>query len=186
MNLALDPSRTPPIIVAKPWNTIKKGHANYVQVIHTSKLAGTWSKLGDTDIYVDFKEKQKSLYHSIIDNHGLAFFIHIATATKRLYLIAGENKIVTMIKRDAKIRNFVEPTPNENECLIGIYSTVNQQLRGKKYEISFQNRTDDFWKALGRFSNDKIFFEKAKPPIFDDMLELEKNNQIEVDPNVEE
>ncbi|XP_031635208.1 uncharacterized protein LOC116348366 [Contarinia nasturtii] len=189
MLLALDPSRTPPLLAAKPLNTIQKGHAKYVQVIHTSKVAGVWDKLGDIDIYADIKQKSwqkdKSLLDTISDSHGLAFFIHVATATKRLFLIANQNRTPTIIERNLPIP-FTEPTLKENEVLIGVYSTLNPKIQGKKFEISFKNKTNDLWEALGQLSSDKIFFEQSKPVLTDDMMELVKNNQNEIDPNTTE
>lgn len=150
----MDPSK---LLVAKSLNTIKKEYATYVQVIHTSKIAGQWNAMGDIDIYVHF-QPESSFLRAIDDKHSLSFFIHVATATKRLYLIAEQNG-----KRTGRVIPSDEeeslPRPKAKECLIGVYATQNSG--GGKYWISLKNQSDIFWKALGELSNDRIFFEQA-------------------------
>ncbi|XP_031635216.1 uncharacterized protein LOC116348371 [Contarinia nasturtii] len=151
MLLALDPSKTPPILVSKPLNTIKKGHAKYVQVIHTSKVAGQWDRLGDIDVYVRF-QPETSFFRAIDDKHSLSFFIHVATATKRLYLVADQNE------KGKGTVIATEPMPKANECLVGIYGNFDSNIPGGKYVISLKNQSDVFWAALGKLSNNRIFF----------------------------
>ncbi|XP_031635206.1 uncharacterized protein LOC116348364 [Contarinia nasturtii] len=139
MLLALDPSKTPPF-GAKIKNSIKRGHANYVQVIHTSSVVALWEQLGDIDIFVKQKT-DSSFLDSIIEKHQLAVEIHMATATKRIYLIADENEKGngTMVKREEN-ESFIEPTPKANECLVGIYGTMGQRgKKGKKFTIRLKN-----------------------------------------------
>ncbi|XP_031635205.1 uncharacterized protein LOC116348363 [Contarinia nasturtii] len=150
MLLALDPAKFPPF-GAKAKNTIKSGHANYVQVIHTSNVVGIWDQLGDTDIYVKFKT-ESSFFESIADKHQLSYYMHVTTASKRLFLIAeqNENRNGTVIKSE---NAYTEPKPKSNECLVGVYSTLNPRHRGKKFTISLTNylsagKSGGKWKVL--------------------------------------
>lgn len=148
---ALDPSRTPPIMV-KPKTPIKKGLANYVQVIHTTvegKNGGVFEKSGDVDVYLKYKPGQNQ---QLID--GLDFYVHIATATKRLYVLASEKGSGTMIK----IGRQKLPEPKSNECIVGIYGTI-PKVRGKKFIISVADRTEILKTALNLYADRTIFFE---------------------------
>lgn len=150
LKTALDPCKFPPF-GSKAKDTIKSGHADYVQVIHTSNVVGNWDQIGDIDIYVKFKT-ESSLLDSIADKHQLAYYMHVSTASKRLYLIAdqNENRNGTVIKSEY-VRT--EPKPKPNECLVGIYGILNPNNRGKKFTISLTNylttgKSCGAWKVL--------------------------------------
>ncbi|XP_031635213.1 uncharacterized protein LOC116348369 [Contarinia nasturtii] len=153
MLLALDPSKTP-LFMRKPSKTIKKGHADYVQVIHTS-IVGISDPIGDTDIFV--KYTAESLSETFNDKHSLAFYIHVATATKRLYLLGEENGNGTLVRRG---RNAEYPEPKSNECLVGIYGKRIEGNVGREFVVSLKNRTDLFQQSLDRYHNHWIFFER--------------------------
>lgn len=155
----MDPSKTIPFLGTKPANTIKRGDANYVQVIHSS-FCGIQKPLGDVDIYV--KYKGNSFLEELTDKHALGVYLHVATATKRLYVIADEKESGkgTIILRIGQ--NIRQPKPNE--CLVGIYGSLNPFIEGKKFVISLKNRTNLFWGALGDFSGYEIFFELPEIP----------------------
>ncbi|XP_031635211.1 uncharacterized protein LOC116348367 isoform X2 [Contarinia nasturtii] len=119
MLLALDPSKTIPFFGTKPTNTIKRGHASYVQVIHTS-VFGIREPLGDVDIYV--KYKGESFVDDLNDKHAMGAYFHVATATKRLYVIADEKDSGngTLIFAHGNVRK-----PKPSECVVGVYGTLN-------------------------------------------------------------
>ncbi|XP_031635217.1 uncharacterized protein LOC116348372 [Contarinia nasturtii] len=146
--LALDPSKTP-LLMAKPKSTIKRGVAHLVQVIHTS-IIGITQQIGDIDIYVT----KSKLGIAVSLEHGLDFFVFLATATKKLYLLAEKNGNGTMIRQGEPFR---EPGPKE--CVVGVYSNPNPNQYGKMFEISLVNRTKTFKEALGMYYNEDIFFE---------------------------
>lgn len=124
----MDPSKTPPF-GAKIKNSINRGHAEYVQVIHTSKIVAITDQLGDVDIYIKGKS-DSSFLDSIVENHQLAVEIHFAVATKSIFLVAQEKGNGTMIHKNSE--SFVEPTPKANECIVGIYGKKGQNSEKRK------------------------------------------------------
>ncbi|XP_031637029.1 phospholipase A1-like [Contarinia nasturtii] len=165
--LALDPIK-PPLFGAKIRDSIKRGYANYVQVIHTSRKLGIWDQMGDVDVYVKY-EVVKNL-GPLNDEHGLAFFIHLATATKRLFIAAnlkGDGN-GNVMKSDDLIF--------EDECVVGVYGGLKSVHRGKKLVLLLGKRDPVFWDQIGMFRDAEIFLGSQ---------EVEKEEKIS-DPNGEE
>ncbi|XP_031631259.1 uncharacterized protein LOC116345747 [Contarinia nasturtii] len=155
--LALDPIKTP-LFGWKIKNSIRKGDAKYVQVIHTSKKAGTWDQIGDVDIYVKYEvgqpERQNVL--NLNDDHLLAFFIHVAISTKRLYIKADltENGKGTVLQAGT---SFKPPTMKQNELAIGIYGQLKDYQRGKKYGLILTKAVKlAFWGGVANFAKSEI------------------------------
>lgn len=65
---------------------IRRGDASYVQIIHTDIKAGTILQTGDVDIIVDCPV-------SIFNKHVFAVYMHMATAMKKLLLIAEKDEL---------------------------------------------------------------------------------------------
>ncbi|XP_031639023.1 uncharacterized protein LOC116351105 [Contarinia nasturtii] len=151
MLLALDPSRTPPVLAKTPKDTIKPDLAEYVQVIHTSSVQGmTKTRLGHVDIYARLNGGR-----ILSNNHGLAFFLHVATATKRFYIVAdegskGKGKLV-------QIQGDILPQPKSNECQLGIYAVLNENHIGQKFGFSLTKREELFFSALGQYADPSVF-----------------------------
>ncbi|XP_031637261.1 uncharacterized protein LOC116349802 [Contarinia nasturtii] len=141
--LALDPIKTP-LLGTTIKDTIKRGDADYVQVIHTSQEVGIWDQLGDVDIYV--RSDSQSHSDPLNDEHGIAFFIHLATSTKRLYLTASsnENGIGTV--------SIMPPMTKAIECLIGVYGFPKWNDIGKRFGFSLDNRSSLFWREMTHFA----------------------------------
>ncbi|XP_031635215.1 uncharacterized protein LOC116348370 isoform X2 [Contarinia nasturtii] len=155
--LGLDPSRTPPF-VAKPPHTGYRGFADYTQVVHSSNVLGVWDQLGDTDIYIKHKpDSDQSFLNTLAEKHGLVFYLHAATATKRLCIIADKNKNATGKILYGEERPF--PEPNQNECILGVYSTKKEYYNGQKFTISLVNRSKYVYDVLGEYTSDRMFFE---------------------------
>ncbi|XP_031634967.1 uncharacterized protein LOC116348192, partial [Contarinia nasturtii] len=146
--IALDPIKTP-LLGTTIKDTIKRGDADYVQVIHTSKKVGIWDQLGDIDVYVKYEPDTDS--GAFNDDHLIAFFIHIATSTKRLFLTGELN--------ETGIGNVSRTQPNTalTECTIGIYGSLLMKNRFKKFGISLENRNPVFWGGIGPFGKTEIF-----------------------------
>ncbi|XP_031635977.1 phospholipase A1 1-like [Contarinia nasturtii] len=150
MLLALDPIKTPRF-GPKIKDSIKKGDADYVQVVHTSKKVGMWDQMGDVDIYVKY-EKQKNM-GSLNDEHGVAFFIHLGTSTNRLYMWARENGNGSVWTQKGKALH--------DECTIGVYGILKSQHRGKKLGLWLAKRNaENFWEGIGSFN----LAEQVLPP----------------------
>lgn len=137
----------------KTAHFIQSEDAEYVQVIHTSFL-GVSQKIGHIDIFLNYKSE--SLFSSLFEKHGLGVYLHAATATKKVYLIAevgGNGTMITDTKQPLrKLRS--------KECLIGIFGTFDERKKGKKYEITLTDREQikQFWKSLGEYKKDELFW----------------------------
>lgn len=124
----------------------RNGDAKYTQAIHTS-FVGVTNKVADDDIYLDYKSE--SIASALKEKHGLGLYMHVATSTKRLFLIAEENGNGTMVANNGlSLREL-----KQKECLIGIYGTSNHTKNRKKFKISLNNREQikRFWDLLGEF-----------------------------------
>ncbi|XP_031635746.1 uncharacterized protein LOC116348774 [Contarinia nasturtii] len=162
--LALDPIKTPRF-GPKIKNSINKGDANYVQVIHTSKKVGMWDQMGDVDIYV--KNAKQDNLGFLNDEHGIAFFIHLGTSTKRLFIWVRENGNGSVWTRNGK--------ELDDECTIGVYSTLKSQHRGKKLNLYLKNANlENFWRGIGSFNMAELFLGAHD-------VELEERISIETD-----
>ncbi|XP_031617561.1 phospholipase A1-like [Contarinia nasturtii] len=148
--LALDPAGTS-FFWNKPGHMIKSGDADYVQVIHTSAF-GLDQPVGDVDIYVD-STSNKILLGAWAEKHALSVYLHIATSTKRLFIIAEVrgNGILLISERQPR-----ELKPQE--CQIGIYGTLQAHHKGKQFNISIVDREDTtvFWDALGELGGKEM------------------------------
>ncbi|XP_031632635.1 uncharacterized protein LOC116346619 [Contarinia nasturtii] len=122
------------------------GAADYVQVIHTSIKVGMWNQMGDVDIYVKYESDEN--LGPLNDVHGIAFFIHLVTSTKRLFIMAEmNNNTKPGIGKVLNSPTNIEP----NECLIGVHGTLNVSHRGKKFGFLLKNGDPIFWRGVGNF-----------------------------------
>lgn len=131
----------------------RSGIAQYVQTIHTSNNFGTTRQTGDVDIYMDYKFE--TLMNNFMKKHGLSVFVHMASSTKRIFMLAeedGQGKII--VNAD---RKQTQPIPKSNECLIGIYGELDESKQGKSYNMSLTYHSKVFWDNLKGFVNEKYF-----------------------------
>lgn len=127
----------------------KSGDAQYVQCLHTSSNFGTTRKIADIDIYVHYKFD--TILMNLLKKHGLSVFLHIATATKRLYLIAEEKGNGTMIANVGQNLRELK----SNEVLLGVYGALDEQKKGKTFELSLLGRNKVFWDNLKGLVSEK-------------------------------
>ncbi|XP_031635204.1 uncharacterized protein LOC116348362 [Contarinia nasturtii] len=146
MLLALDPAKIP-FFLSKPNPAISKNDAEYVQVIHTS-FYGMNERVGHVDIFVDYKSDGGQV------KHALALYVHVATATRRLFMMATDKGNGTVTKG----RGQTTPTPKRNECLIGLYGTMNRNNDGKRFEFSLTKHKIPFWHTVCEYRNSEMFF----------------------------
>lgn len=148
--IGLDPAGTKFMFdVTAPY--IQSGDAEYVQIIHTSAL-GMIRNTADADIYIKYDSPIRS---GIINLHSLAVYIHIAIATKRLFIIAEESGRSTMI-----VNTGTPPrAANKTECLMGIYGKLDQRKQYKTYQVTFtsQKQVETFWESLGEYGSEYLF-----------------------------
>ncbi|XP_031617558.1 uncharacterized protein LOC116337273 [Contarinia nasturtii] len=144
MLLALDPSGNSFLLNKVTYP--KRGDANYVQVIHTSGV-GITRQVGDVDIYLTYKSK--ALW-GVFEKHDLGLYMHFGTSTKRFYLIGEENGNGTIVVNNGQPLRQLKPS----ECLIGIYGTLNEHQKGKRFEMSLVHREEVklFWDTLGEYA----------------------------------
>lgn len=121
-----------------------------MQTIHTSKITGTIYEIADVDIYVKWQSLSDGIIDGIREKHVLVFHLYVAICIKGLVLIAEENG-------DGKIylahdeRRIIK----ENECEVGVYSSLHTKKKGKKFQISFKNRQNLLCFGLDRFNSAK-------------------------------
>lgn len=130
---------------------IERGYAEYTQIIHTSFI-GMRKKTGDVDIFINYISDIKS---GLINLHALSVYVHIATSTKRLYLIGEENGAGSIIANTGRpVR-----AQNQTESLVGVYGKFETKKYMRKFDISLTTpeRVNQFWNALGEFGSDDIF-----------------------------
>lgn len=142
-------------------------------MIHTSKKIGIWDQMGHFDIYVK-NEAMKEL-GPLNDEHGIAFFIHLATSTKRLFITAelNENGNGTVLRTDGETPMNHDTKPNE--CAIGIFGTLKYNHNGKKYYLSLKNHTVKvFWEGIDNFAKAEIF---SDPDDDDECIVCYKNKK---------
>ncbi|XP_031617380.1 uncharacterized protein LOC116337153 isoform X2 [Contarinia nasturtii] len=141
--LALDP---PNISDSGPQinGTIRSGDASYVQVIHTNKYRSIWDQIGDVDIYVNY-DYYYSENSPLDDKHGLAFFLHLATSTKRFCIIGTLEE-----RRDGILLKNARDSFGKSEIVVGIYGTLKPEQRGQIFFVSInREQRIEFWKRLG-------------------------------------
>lgn len=140
----------------KMLETIKRGTAGFIQVIHTNKYRGIWDRIGDVDIYVDYYEYSRSYRDPLGDSHNIAFFIHLGTVTKKLYIVAdlNENGDGTVVKRERGRDRHRWSSDLE----IGLYAPLNESLRGKRLFVKIESRQGEtFWDGIGQnFSDPRL------------------------------
>lgn len=90
---------------------------------------------GDIDIYI------QDLPVGILDRHGFGPYLHMATAMKKLLLIAEKNGAGKVIQLD-KNPNEIDRYPHKNEAYVGVYSESEYCKRGQKFYFSMKNRTE--------------------------------------------
>ncbi|XP_031639885.1 phospholipase A1 1-like [Contarinia nasturtii] len=152
--LALDPIKIPLLKENKIKETLRTVDADYVQVIHSSQEVGIWDQLGHVDIYVKYVPDTD--LRALNNEHGIAFFIHVATSTKRLYLTAASNENGTGTISTVQFRT------GTIECPMGVYSTLQLAHRGKKFGLWLENRRSNFWTKLGYLADAKLLANQAE------------------------
>lgn len=149
--IGLDPAR---MTFFLNWeNQFKSKLAHYAQIIHTSNTFGNNMQTGDVDIFVDYSFE--TMKKNFLKRHGISVFLHIATATKRLFLLAEENGKGKIIANTCG--NQSQPIHPPNECLIGIYGTLNECKHGKSFKMSLIQHSTEFWNHLNGLVNEKFF-----------------------------
>lgn len=112
---------------------IKKGDADYVQIYHTDPVhLGTMDKSGDVDIMVD------NVPASAEQKHAFAVYLHMATAMKKLLLIAerkGKGQVIPIDGNLTQGNRALKP----DEVFLGVYSEKEDSKRGT-FRISLENR----------------------------------------------
>lgn len=127
-------------------DTIRKGDASFVQVVHTDKSKGIWEQIGDVDIYI--KNNGYSSYSSGTKNdHNVAFFTHLGTSTKRFYMYAHENE-----SRNGTILRWArEDRYGTSQCMVGVYATLKPGCVGKKLFVGMgYDEHGTFWNETGQ------------------------------------
>lgn len=121
---------------------INRASAAYVQIIHTDTLfSGTSFQCGHVDIYV------RDLPVGISAWHGFATYLNMATAMKKLLLIAekkgkyGKIEAGQLIELD-KNPDQINRRPKENEVFIGVYGELEESKNGHKFYFSLKDRLD--------------------------------------------
>lgn len=119
---------------------INRGIAAYVQIIHTDTLfSGTSFQCGHVDIYV------RDLPVGIDGWHGFATYLNMATAMKKLLLIAeksgkyGKTSAGQLIELDKHPDQKDRPL-KENEVFIGVYGEFEESKNGQKFYFSLKDR----------------------------------------------
>lgn len=142
--IALDP-------IKKIKNFITRDAADYVQAIHISKKVGISEQLGDVDVYV---KNADANFGYINDDHAFAYFLHLAISTKRLFITAdptenGNGAVLLPQNAQNNTRRI--------ECVVGVYGTLRSNHRGKKFGLSFKNRTAVFWNGIAKYRSEDMF-----------------------------
>ncbi|XP_031617149.1 phospholipase A1-like [Contarinia nasturtii] len=123
-----------------PENYLRKGDAQYVQIIHSS-LMGTTLKLGDADIFI-----KSDKWHPY-KNHKLAVKANNLASGKRAILIASKKGNGRVI--DIQEGKSIDFDLKSDECLLGVYNdgdnkeeTVRDDENQEKnvFKISLMNR----------------------------------------------
>lgn len=131
---------------------IGRGDASYVQIIHTDPvLLGTPFQSGDVDIY--FQDLPVDIMH----RHGFAPYLHMATAIKRLLIIAERNRegaVIPVLKSSDLADNLT--LTDKDEVIVGVYSELNESKRGQKFYVSLKNRFEMLRSSLAQFIKIKI------------------------------
>lgn len=128
---------------------IRRGDASYVQIIHTDAVAGTVLQTGDVDIIVDAPV-------NFLHKHHFSVYMHMATAMKKLLLIAEEDGTGRVVPINLNFP-IEERVPRENEVFIGVYSELDESKRGKRYKISFQDfRTEILRRSIAHVVKAKM------------------------------
>lgn len=135
-------------------NTIIRGTADYVQVIHSHKGIGIWDQIGDVDIYV--KYEGIAFREPLEDRHGIAFFLHLGTSTKRMHVLAelNENRNGIVSRQSTDNRLMLDTV-----CEVGIYAVLKEGHRGKKLFVGLiREERVEFWMGIDpKFLNTEIF-----------------------------
>lgn len=129
---------------------INQGDASYVQIIHTDTIFfGTSFQSGDVDIYF------KDLPVGLLEKHGFAAYLHMATSMKKLLLIAEKDGDGKMIELD-KYPSQKERLPDEDEVIVGVYSEVEESKRGQKFYFSLKNRFETLRQSIAHVIKIKV------------------------------
>lgn len=129
---------------------IKRGNAEYVQIIHTDILfSGTFFQRGDYDIYIS------DLPVGISQWHTFAPYIHMATSIKKLLLIAQTNGRGQVIKIDENSVQKDRPL-DQNEVFVGVYSKLEESKRGKRYFVSLKNHSKTLRESIAHVVKIKL------------------------------
>lgn len=108
---------------------------------------GITRQVGDVDIYLKYKPKE---LFGVFVKHDLGLYMHFGISMKKFFLIAEENGHGRVVLNTGQ-----QPQLKPNECLIGIYGTLEEHQRGKRFDISLVHREELklFWDALGVYGD---------------------------------
>lgn len=172
----MDPAKIP-FFLSKPNPFIGKSDANYVQVIHTS-FYGLNERIGHVDIFVDYKSNGGQA------KHALALYVHVATATRRLFMIADEKGNNSVIKGK---KGQKTPAVNKNQCLIGLYGSLDKNNDRKRYNFDLTKDKILFWHTVCEYKHSEMFFMEEPDDdtaSFADITESSLNDDIPMPPNL--
>lgn len=96
---------------------------------------------GDVDIHVT------DLPVGLGDSHGFASYVHIATAVKKLLLVAEKDGrgLVIPIHKNLDLSHRV---PSEDEVFVGVYGELEESKRGQRFWLSLKNHFDTLRHSL--------------------------------------
>lgn len=95
---------------------------------------------GDVDIYVT------DLPVTLCDSHSFSAYVHMATAIKKLLMVAERDGrgFVIPIHKNLNINRV----PDEKEIFVGVYSELEESKRGKRFYISFKEHFETIRRSL--------------------------------------
>lgn len=81
------------------------------------------------------------------DSHGFASYVHIATAVKKLLLVAEKDGrgLVIPIHRNLDLSNRV---PSDDEAFVGVYGELEESKRGHRFYLSLKNHFETLKHSL--------------------------------------
>lgn len=105
---------------------------------------GSARQRGDVDVYVT------DLPVGFGDSHGFAAYIHMATAIRKLLLVAEKNGRGLVIPIHKKL-DLSSRVPSDDEVFVGVYSELEESKRGLRFYISLKNHVETLRHSLAHF-----------------------------------
>lgn len=130
---------------------IDKGDATYVQIIHTDPIFfGTSFNCGDIDIYVS------DLPVGVMHRHGFAAYFHMATAMKKLLIVAEKEGSGLMLPIHQMPYLADNAKVDADEVVVGVYGELEESKRGQKFYVSLKNRFELLRRSIADFIKIKL------------------------------